>query len=133
MGAMDRVWNDLVGQFSSLGCKEEESKTSWQSSVECCSQRLGSAQAHAGEADCSAKAAPYLPRRPPARGRGTVPALPGSRLPHFSVNAFTSVPELPMVLEDPDRCWPAHTRSADMCKACQPAMPARLSHVRLRA
>jgi hypothetical protein len=113
---MDRVWNDLVGQFSSLGCKEEEGKTtSCQSSVQCCSQRLGSAQAHAGEAGSSAKAAPYLPRRPPARCRGTVPALPGSRLPHFSANAFTPVPELPMVLGDPDRSWPAPTRSTDLC------------------
>ena len=110
--AMDRVWCELVGQFSSLSCKEEDGKPSWNSSVECCSQRMGSDQAHAGQAGSSAKGAPNLPCRPPARDK--VPALPRSRLPHFSANAFTSVPELPMVLEDPDRCWLAPNRSADM-------------------
>ena len=109
---MDRVWNDLVGRLS---CKEEDGKTtSWHSSVEFCTHRASpSTHVHVGEAGSSAKAAPNLPRRPPARD--TVPALPGSRIPHFSANAFTSVPELPMVLEDQDRCWPAPTRSANMC------------------
>ena len=116
---MEGVWDSVVGQFSRLSCEERNGHGwTWAAPHAACCREGAAEAAHRPRPPA---ARPDLPSRPAAQAcTGGLQALPGSRLPHFSTNAFTAVPELPVVLEHAD-AWCTATRRAAEDEAAEPA------------